>query len=171
MLPAAERLLLGPGPSLISPRVTRLERVFQAPDGSFALAVSGTVVAGYFGDRIAQMCERYGADVRRLSVEWGRACDPESLRPTLAESAADLVTVVHAETSTGVLNPVKDLAAVQPEGARRAIGCGADCFHEERPREARQVPQLLLRHRAARGLLDPPQVSPHDVRLDDLRAA
>ena len=166
MLPAAERLLLGPGPSLISPRVmramsapmlshldpefleimddtrARLARVFQAPDGSFALAVSGTgtsametavanlvepgtrvvsVVGGYFGDRIAQMCVRYGADVRRVSVEWGRACDPETLRRTLAESAADVVTMVHAETSTGVLNPVKDLAAVAHEAGALVI--------------------------------------------------
>jgi alanine-glyoxylate transaminase/serine-glyoxylate transaminase/serine-pyruvate transaminase len=156
MLPASERLLLGPGPSLISPRVTRamsapmlshldpqfleimddtrarLARVFQAPDGSFAFAVSGTgtsamevavanlvqpgtrvlaIVTGYFGDRLAEMCRRYGAEVRRLDVEWGRACDPAAVQRALQEHAADVVTVVHAETSTGVLNPVKDVAA------------------------------------------------------------
>ena len=79
----------------------RLTRVFRAAEGSFAFAVSGTgtsgmetavanlvkegtratvVVTGYFGDRLAQMCERYGATVTRLGVEWGRACDPEALR-------------------------------------------------------------------------------------------
>src|SRR6478752_4069899 len=79
----------------------RLMRVFRAAEGSFALAVSGTgtsgmetavanlvepgtrvlvVVSGYFGDRLAQMCQRYGATVRRLDVEWGRACDPGALR-------------------------------------------------------------------------------------------
>lgn len=155
-LPANERILLGPGPSLISPRVTRamaapmlshldpqfldlmddtrarLARVFQAPPGSFAFASSGTgtsamevavanvvqpgtrvlaVVTGYFGDRLAQMCQRYGGDVRRLDVEWGRACAPDAVARMLKESAADVVTVVHAETSTGVLNPVKDVAA------------------------------------------------------------
>lgn len=155
MLPAAERLLLGPGPSLTSPRVmramsapmlshldplfleimddtrARLMRVFQAPEGSCALAVSGTgtsamevavanlvqpgtrvlsVVTGYFGDRLAQVCARYGADVRRVDVEWGRACDPEAIRRALQEASADIVTVVHAETSTGVLNPVKEVA-------------------------------------------------------------
>jgi alanine-glyoxylate transaminase / serine-glyoxylate transaminase / serine-pyruvate transaminase len=156
MLPQTERLLLGPGPSLISPRVmramaapmlshldpqfldimddtrARLERVFQAPSGSLAIAASGTgtsameiavanmvepgkrvlcVVTGYFGDRLAQMCQRYGGDVRRLDVEWGRACDPDVVSRALADAAADLVTVVHAETSTGVLNPVKAVAA------------------------------------------------------------
>ncbi len=157
LLPDVDRILLGPGPSLTAPRVmramaaptvshldplmlallddvrSRLTRVFRAPDGSFAFAVSGTgtsgmeavvanlvepgtrvlvVVSGYFGDRLAQMCERYGATVARLDVEWGRACDPDALRRQLAETPADIVGIVHAETSTGVLNPVQDLARV-----------------------------------------------------------
>jgi alanine-glyoxylate transaminase/serine-glyoxylate transaminase/serine-pyruvate transaminase len=112
---------------------SRLLQQFRAPDGSFACAVSGTgtagmetavanlvepgtralvVVGGYFGDRIAQMCERYGASVRRLEVEWGRSCDPDALRRALLAAPADVVAMVHAETSTGVLNPVHALAAV-----------------------------------------------------------
>ncbi|MGC4084169.1 MAG: alanine--glyoxylate aminotransferase family protein [Vicinamibacterales bacterium] len=111
----------------------RLTRVFRAGDGSFAFAVSGTgtagmettvsnlvapgkrvlvVVSGYFGDRLAQMCERYGATVTRLDVEWGRACDPAALGAALERGGADIVAMVHAETSTGVLNPVRELAAV-----------------------------------------------------------
>ena len=65
------------------------------------------VVTGYFGDRLAQMCERYGATVTRLDVEWGRACDPDALRSALEAAPADIVAMVHAETSTGVLNPVQ----------------------------------------------------------------
>jgi alanine-glyoxylate transaminase/serine-glyoxylate transaminase/serine-pyruvate transaminase len=157
LLPDNERILLGPGPSMTSPRVmramaaptvshldpvmlallddvrARLGRVFCAPEGAFAFAVSGTgtsgmetavanlvregtralvIVTGYFGDRLAQMCERYGANVRRLDVEWGRACDPDALRSALNASAADVVCIVHAETSTGVLNPIRELAAI-----------------------------------------------------------
>src|SRR5437867_6544076 len=114
----------------------RLGRLFRAPEGSFAFAVSGTgtsgmetavanlvrqgtralvVVTGYFGDRLAQMCERYGAAVTRLDVEWGRACDPDALRRQLKASPADVVAMVHAETSTGVLNPVQQLAAIAQE--------------------------------------------------------
>jgi alanine-glyoxylate transaminase/serine-glyoxylate transaminase/serine-pyruvate transaminase len=114
----------------------RLGRVFRAAEGSFALAVSGTgtsgmettvanlvkdgtrvtvIVTGYFGDRLAQMCERYGATVTRLDVEWGRACDPDALRKQLKSTAADIVAMVHAETSTGVLNPVRELAAIARE--------------------------------------------------------
>src|SRR5262245_20415418 len=160
LLPENERILLGPGPSLTSPRVMRamaaptvshldpvmlrllddvrdrLLRSFQAAPGSFAFAVSGTgtsgmetcvanlvregtavtvVVSGYFGDRLAQMCERYGATVSRLDVEWGRACDPDALRRQLRATRADVVAMVHAETSTGVLNPVKELAAIARE--------------------------------------------------------
>jgi len=160
LLPDSERILLGPGPSLTSPRVmramaaptishldpqmiallddvrARLGRLFRAPEGSFAFAVSGTgtsgmetavanlvkegtralvVVTGYFGDRLAQMCERYGAAVRRLDVEWGRACDPDLLRSQLESARADVVCLVHAETSTGVLNPIRELAAVARE--------------------------------------------------------
>ena len=157
LLPDSERILLGPGPSLTSPRVmramaaptishldpqmlellndirARLLRLFRAPEGSFACAISGTgtsgmetavanlvregtraavVVSGYFGDRLAQMCERYGATVKRIDVEWGRACDPELLRSALKASPADVVCLVHAETSTGVLNPIRELAAI-----------------------------------------------------------
>lgn len=155
-LPATERILLGPGPSAIPPRVTRamaapmlshldpafleimddtrrrLARAFRAPEGAFACAVSGTgtsametaianlvqpgarvlaIVTGYFGDRLAEVCRRYGAEVRRLDVEWGRACDPDAVARALDTSRADIVTVVHAETSTGVLNPVKEIAS------------------------------------------------------------
>jgi len=114
----------------------RLGRVFRAAEGSFAFAVSGTgtsgmettvanlvgegtratvVVTGYFGDRLAQMCERYGASVTRLNVEWGRSCDPDALRAQLAATPADIVAMVHAETSTGVVNPMRELAAVARE--------------------------------------------------------
>ena len=166
LLPDVHRILLGPGPSLTSPRVmramasptishldplmiallddvrARLTRMFLAPDGSFAFAVSGTgtsgmetavanlvrdgtralvVVTGYFGDRLAQICGRYGADVTRLDVEWGRACDPDALRRALDAKPADVVAMVHAETSTGVLNPIERMAPIVRERDAIAI--------------------------------------------------
>ena len=120
-LPDVERLLLGPGPSPVSPRImramaapvlshldpdmlqimddlrARLGRVFMAPADGFSLAVSGTgsagmemavanlvregthvlvIVSGYFGERLADLCARYGGIVGRLEVPWGRAVDP-----------------------------------------------------------------------------------------------
>jgi alanine-glyoxylate transaminase/serine-glyoxylate transaminase/serine-pyruvate transaminase len=165
-LPATERILLGPGPSMVSPRVMRtmaapvlshldpdlmammdelrgrLAGTFRAPEGSFCFASSGTgtsamdtavsnlvgpgtkvlsLVGGYFADRIAQMCQRYGGVVTRLDYEWGRAVDPDAVRRALAASGADIVTVVHAETSTGVLNPVEAVAAIAREHGALSI--------------------------------------------------
>jgi alanine-glyoxylate transaminase / serine-glyoxylate transaminase / serine-pyruvate transaminase len=68
------------------------------------------IVTGYFGDRLAQMFERYGATVTRLDVEWGRACDPTAVERALGAAQADIVAAVHAETSTGVLNPIKEIS-------------------------------------------------------------
>ena len=159
-LPSTERILLGPGPSLIAPRVMRamaapvlshldpdfvpllddvrlsLRRLFKADEQSLTIATSGTgtsameaavanvvsegtravvVVTGYFGDRLVQIMERYGARVRRIDVEWGRAVDPALLRAELKKESADVVGIVHAETSTGVINPVKELTAIARE--------------------------------------------------------
>jgi alanine-glyoxylate transaminase/serine-glyoxylate transaminase/serine-pyruvate transaminase len=50
-----------------------------------------------------------------VDVEWGRAADPEEVRRALAARKADIVACVHAETSTGVLNPVPELAAIAHE--------------------------------------------------------
>ena len=66
------------------------------------------------------MLARYGAEVTRIDVEWGRACDPARLEQALA-SGADLVTMVHAETSTGVLNPVADLCRIARANGAQTI--------------------------------------------------
>jgi aspartate aminotransferase-like enzyme len=76
--------------------------------GDRVLAVS----IGSFGDRIAKIAETYGAAVTRLDVEWGRAADPAAVRDALAALPdARAVLLTHNETSTGVMNPVADLAA------------------------------------------------------------
>ena len=79
------------------------------------------VVTGYFGDRLAQVCERYGANVTRLTGEWGRAIDPEQVRTALQHASFKAVTIVHAETSTGVLQPVQAVAALAREHGARII--------------------------------------------------
>lgn len=74
------------------------------------------VPTGAFGDRFAKVAEVYGADVRRLEVEWGRAADPAALRAALLEEpTARAVLLTHNETSTGVTNPIPELAAVVHE--------------------------------------------------------
>ncbi|WP_085521963.1 pyridoxal-phosphate-dependent aminotransferase family protein [Tuberibacillus sp. Marseille-P3662] len=71
------------------------------------------VVTGAFGDRFAAICEQYGVVTHRLDVEWGRACPPDTLKSFLQQhSNAKAVIATYCETSTGVLNPVKDYAEV-----------------------------------------------------------
>ncbi|HEY4621062.1 MAG TPA: alanine--glyoxylate aminotransferase family protein [Gaiellaceae bacterium] len=75
------------------------------------------VSAGEFGERWATMAETFGADVVQLRYEWGETPRPEDLRARLEESGADVVFLVHSETSTGVVADVEALA-----GAAREAG-------------------------------------------------
>jgi len=68
---------------------------------------------GAFGDRFAAICEAYGAQVTMLPYEWGQAAKPDDVRKALAaEPDIKAVTVTHNETSTGVTNPLEEIAAV-----------------------------------------------------------
>jgi alanine-glyoxylate transaminase/serine-glyoxylate transaminase/serine-pyruvate transaminase len=70
------------------------------------------VVIGYFGERLCEVVARYGAQVDRLELPWGEACDPKFIEAKLAEKRYKLLALVHAETSTGVLQPgIKGIAA------------------------------------------------------------
>jgi alanine-glyoxylate transaminase / serine-glyoxylate transaminase / serine-pyruvate transaminase len=62
-------------------------------------------VQGYFGDRLAEIGRRYGAEVERLERSWGSVLEPEALDDALRRRQAKVVTLVHAETSTGTLQP------------------------------------------------------------------
>ena len=71
------------------------------------------VTIGAFGDRFAKIAGAFGADVERYEVEWGQAASPDGLRDHL--DGADpyrAVLVTHNETSTGVANPLHELAEV-----------------------------------------------------------
>lgn len=71
------------------------------------------VVTGNFGQRFAQVGEAFGLDVRRLDVEWGQAVSADEVRMALnANPDVRAVFITHNETSTGVTNPLPELAAV-----------------------------------------------------------
>jgi len=77
--------------------------------GDRVLAVS----IGAFGDRFAKIARAYGADVTKIDVEWGQAADPAVLRDALrGDVGYRAVLLTHNETSTGVMNPIPELAAV-----------------------------------------------------------
>ena len=70
-------------------------------------------VNGDFGERFARVAGRLGTDVRRLDVPWGEAVLPGPLRLALEEHPdVKAVFLVYNETSTGVTNPLRELAAV-----------------------------------------------------------
>ena len=77
--------------------------------GDAVLAVS----IGSFGDRFADIAQRYGADVKKLSFEWGLPADPDKIRQALEEAPAiKAVLVTHNETSTGVTNDLASISRV-----------------------------------------------------------
>ena len=65
---------------------------------------------GAFSERFAAIARACGLSVDVLSVEWGERHDPEMVRERVGQVRYEAVTVCHSETSTGVLNPVADIA-------------------------------------------------------------
>jgi len=146
-----QRILLGPGPSNIHPRVQQaiiaplighmdpyfsiimndtmnlLRYLFQTENKlTFPISATGSagmeagfcnflesgdvaIIAnnGYFADRMINIALRCGAEVIRLDAEWGRIIEPEAIEAALkSRKKVKLLALVHAETSTGVLQPL-----------------------------------------------------------------
>lgn len=105
--------------------------------GDRVLAVS----IGAFGDRFAKIAAVYGAEVTKLDVEWGRAAEPDLLRDALRSAPAGgyrAVLLTHNETSTAVMNPIAELAAVVRDVAPETLilvdgisGVGAVPFEQD----------------------------------------
>ena len=156
-LKPSRRLLLGPGPSMVHPRVLKslatplighldpeflhimdetqdLLRWLFRTTNPFTIAVSGTGSAamettivnlvepgdsvivglnGVFGTRLASMVERCGGKAIRIEVPWGQAVEPSLIAQALTKSGPiKAVAMVHAETSTGVLQPLEEIGAL-----------------------------------------------------------
>jgi aspartate aminotransferase-like enzyme len=81
------------------------------------------VSIGAFGDRFAKIAEAYGASVDKVAAEWGWAAAPDEVRERLAATGGDYqaVLLTHNETSTGVMNPIPELAAAVREAAPDAL--------------------------------------------------
>lgn len=72
-------------------------------------------VNGVFGVRMCDVAERCGAQVIKIESEWGKIIEPAQVRAALAGKKPKLVAIVHAETSTGVRNPIEEIAPVVSE--------------------------------------------------------
>lgn len=71
-------------------------------------------VNGVFGERMCEVARRCGADVVRVESPWGRAIDPQRMLDAQRDQpGARVLAIVHAETSTGVLNDVAPLAELR----------------------------------------------------------
>ena len=112
---------------------TLLRWLFRT-NNSFTISVSGTGSAamettivnlvepgdsvivgmnGIFGTRLASMIERCGGKPIRLEVPWGQTVEPSSIEQALTMSGPiKAVAIVHAETSTGVLQPLEEIGAL-----------------------------------------------------------
>lgn len=81
-------------------------------------------VIGYFGQRLAELARRAGADVRTIEVPQGEIVDPAAVDAELAKRPAKLLWFVHAETTTGACQPVQPMVEVaRRHGALVAVDC------------------------------------------------
>ena len=69
-------------------------------------------MCGAFSDKWLDVSQRCGKQADGLRVEWGQPITPALLDEKLATGQYDVVTIIHNETSTGVMSPLSDLAAV-----------------------------------------------------------
>ena len=121
-----------------------LQRLFHAPEhaciplpgpgtcgmeaGMMNLLEPGEVaviaVNGVFGQRMAEMAERAGAEVVRVEHPWGQPIDPAKVEAALWARGAKVLAFVHAETSTGVMSDPAPLCALAREhGALTVVDC------------------------------------------------
>jgi alanine-glyoxylate transaminase/serine-glyoxylate transaminase/serine-pyruvate transaminase len=153
------RILMGPGPSNVHPRVLRamstplvghldpefitimnelqaLLRDLFRTENKMTLAMSGTgssgmetcfcnllepgdtaivCVNGLFGERMSDIVDRLGGTLVRVEAEWGKIIEPQSVERVLEKNTAKVVAIVHAETSTGVRQPIEEISRIAHE--------------------------------------------------------
>jgi alanine-glyoxylate transaminase / serine-glyoxylate transaminase / serine-pyruvate transaminase len=81
-------------------------------------------VNGVFGGRMADVTGRCGAAVETIEAPWGRAFEQEQVIDAIARTKPRAVAIVHAETSTGVHQPVERIgAAAHAHGALFLLDC------------------------------------------------
>ena len=69
-------------------------------------------VNGVFGNRMSDIVERCGAKLIRVDAPWGKPIEPAQVEEALKKSSPKLVAIVHAETSTGVKQPLEEIGKI-----------------------------------------------------------
>jgi alanine-glyoxylate transaminase/serine-glyoxylate transaminase/serine-pyruvate transaminase len=72
-------------------------------------------VSGVFSGRMADIAGRCGANLVRVDAPWGTSVDPAQVKEALKQCKPKLVAMVHAETSTGVLQPLEEISRLAHE--------------------------------------------------------
>jgi alanine-glyoxylate transaminase / serine-glyoxylate transaminase / serine-pyruvate transaminase len=72
-------------------------------------------VMGYFGERLCEIARRVGVEVHRLDTAWGTPIDAEKMSSEIRRLRPRVVCAVHAETSTGVCQPLEEIAKAARE--------------------------------------------------------
>lgn len=147
------RVLMGPGPSDVHPRVLRamskplvghldpefldimndikssVQATFKTSNElTFVVSAPGSAgmetclvnllepgdeaiicIHGVFGGRMVDIAERAGAKVTKIEAPWGEPIDVTEIKQALQQGSPKLVAIVHAETSTGVLQPLDQI--------------------------------------------------------------
>ena len=99
------------------PASSLLDMAIGSLVGSGQSVIAGS--NGFFGDRLVEIAQGYGAKVVPFTAPLGKPLDPEVLRGLLRQNPeAQVVALVHHETSTTVLNPLKALAKVVKEAGK-----------------------------------------------------
>src|SRR3984893_8116813 len=79
-------------------------------------------LCGNFGERFASLAAAYGADVVRLEFEWGQPVDPDDLAKVVEQHPkSKVVLLTHNETSTGLTNPLRQLAGAARDAGRIVV--------------------------------------------------
>ncbi len=69
-------------------------------------------INGYFGNRLADMADRYRADVQTINKAWGEAFSLDEIEAALIKHRPAIFAMVHAETSTGVCHPMEGIGDI-----------------------------------------------------------
>jgi len=70
------------------------------------------LVNGAFGKRWAEIAKLCGKEVETVEAEWGKALRPETVGAAMRDKVFDAICLVHVESSTGVMNPLPEIAEV-----------------------------------------------------------
>ncbi len=153
------RILMGPGPSNVHPRVLRamsvplvghldpdfisimddvqgLLRLLFRTSNRMTIPMSGTgssgmetcfcnllepgdavlvCVNGLFGERMSDIVQRLDGKLIRVEAEWGKPVEPDSVEKAFKAERIKVAAIVHAETSTGVRQPLEEVSRIVKE--------------------------------------------------------